>query len=113
MNEKTQYQSITQGFRLPGSATKHGLGYNAEVFRVGDKVSLQELVQYLQIQSKLISTIQLNTKKKVVSDTLETIKIDFHSIDSKIRRINDKFDFSSLEENTKISLSHAQLKYPE
>lgn len=45
--ESVQFQSIWQGFRIPGSASKLGTNYPIRAFRFGDRISLEELLKYI------------------------------------------------------------------
>ena len=43
LSKKVQYQSINQGYRMPGSQTKFGKGYNLIAYKYGDKWSIEKL----------------------------------------------------------------------
>jgi hypothetical protein len=117
----TQYQGITQGFRLPGSATKYGKGYNAEVYYTGNVITLHELMAHLRFQAETIKfmalepVLQLEEKagpKDYQVYNSEKKKLDFHSKEEKIRRIRTNYDVSHLETVSRMSLKEAKEKYP-
>lgn len=118
----TEYQSITQGFSLPGSATKLGKGYNVEVYKVGDVITLHELMAHLRFQAETIEITALEPilqreEKNGLKDykvfNSEKLKLDFKSKEEKIRRIKTKYDVSHMESFSKLSLLEAKEKYPE
>ena len=117
-----EYQSITQGFGLPGSASKLGKGYPVEVYRVGDVTTLHELMVYLSFQAETIEISALETvlqreEMDRINDNenigLKAKKHDFDSLDSKVSRIKTKFDVGRLETFSKLSLAEAKNKYSE
>lgn len=51
LSENVQYESLFQGFRVVGTITKNGA--RARAFRVGDKVSLEYLNEYLRPEDRV------------------------------------------------------------
>ena len=45
--DNIQFQPITQGFRIVGSASKMGAKYPVRAFRLGDKWTMQQLNDYI------------------------------------------------------------------
>lgn len=117
---ETEYQSITQGFRLPTSATKFGKGFNAKVYRVGEVVTLHELMSYLKYQAETIKILSLEPilqrdekDKEKQSDSSGSIRQScvFDSDIKKIKRIQTEYNISHLETKSRISLKEAKDKY--
>ena len=49
--KQPQMQGLMQGFRVVGSGTKLGKGYPVVAFRVGDRVELDDLLEYIPVSN--------------------------------------------------------------
>lgn len=56
--EQVQYQGIFQGFRMPGTQTKLGDGYFVTAFETGERVTIEQLNDYLMDKSKAVTGFQ-------------------------------------------------------
>lgn len=56
-NHVTQYQSVTQAYRLPGSSSKLGKNFPVEAYIVGDTVSLHYLNEFLIEQASILKML--------------------------------------------------------
>lgn len=70
--KEIQQEGIYQGFRVPGTITK--TGSRARAFKVGDKISIEELEEYTKLFKKDRERIEINRYVKKKALTLQQAK---------------------------------------
>lgn len=85
--DEVQYQSIWQGFRVIGSCSKLGENFPVRAFKFGDRISINELINYLP-----------QTKNKTSIENYECLSMNF--------KVQTYYE-------NELSLREAQEKYPE
>lgn len=104
-NHVTQYQSVTQAYRLPGSSSKLGKNFPVEAYIVGDTVSLQYLNEFLIEQASILEMLNEGDSKNEVELSFSNYKKSHYKTkgrlnlyENKVRRIMTKYNISDLED---------------
>ena len=104
-NHVTQYQSVTQAYRLPGSSSKLGKNFPVEAYIVGDTVSLHYLNEFLIEQASILKMLNEGESKNEVELSFSNCKKSHYKTngrlnlyENKVRRIMTKYNISDLED---------------
>lgn len=118
---RVHHQSCTQSFRMPGSLTKFSNGICSTAYRIGDKITLHELMAFLKAQAEIIEFFHLEPYlqreekegiKPVFIDGEMKTKFDYNSKTEKIKRIRSKYDLTD-KDTRNTSMLEAKQKWPE
>lgn len=104
-NSKTQYQSVTQAYRLPESSSKLGKNFPVEAYLVGEKITLQYLNEFILEHASVLRIFhegqnfdyrESNKSNLQVSHFKRNNSLDLY--EKKVSRIMTKYDISGLED---------------